>query len=141
EPLDFIVTLLDDMNSFERLLFTNERVRQLAAAATAGVLPLPDPDPPLDALEQQGKAVFVRACTQCHGGPGQSTPQAPVVRYHDISSQCLRPVDTITPARFNFQPCPPRLARNARTYEITLATGAKIRRTNCAPGAHMFTEL
>ena len=58
---------------------------------------------------------------QCHGGPGQSTPQAPVVRFHDISSQCPRPVDTATPARFAFAPCPPRLARNARTYEITLA--------------------
>ncbi len=139
EPLDFMVTLLDDMNSFERLLFTNERVRHLAAAASAGVLPLPDPDPPLDALEQQGKAVFVRACTQCHGGPGQSTPQAPVVRYHDISSQCPRPVDTVTPARFNFQPCPPRLARNARTYEITLATGAKIRRTSSDPGRALLT--
>ena len=65
--------------------------------------------------------MFERACAQCHGGPGQSTPQAPVVRFHDISSQCPRPVDTVTPARFAFAPCPPRLARNARTYEITLA--------------------
>ena len=62
-------------------------------------------------------------CAQCHGGPGQSTPQAPVVRFHDISTQCPRPVDTVTPARFAFAPCPPRLARNARTYEITLANG------------------
>ena len=32
--------------------------------------PLPDPDPPLNALEQDGKVVFERACAQCHGGPG-----------------------------------------------------------------------
>ena len=35
-----------------------------------GPTPLPDPDPPLSALEQQGKAVFARSCAQCHGGPG-----------------------------------------------------------------------
>ena len=139
EPLDYLVTLLDDVASFERMLFTNNGVRQLADAVTGGVTPLPDPDPPLDALEQQGKTVFVRACTQCHGGPGQSTPQAPVVRYHDISTQCPRPVDTVTPARFNFQPCPPRLARNARTYEITLPTGAKVRRTSSDPGRALLT--
>jgi len=139
EPLDYLVTLLDDLTSFERILFTNDRVRGLADAAGAGVIPLPDPDPPLDPLEQQGKTVFVRACAQCHGGPGQSTPQAPVVRYHDISSQCPRPVDTVTPARFSFRPCPPRLARNARTYEITLPTGAKIRRTSSDPGRALLT--
>lgn len=139
DPLDYLVTVLDDLNSFERVLFTNDRVRELADAVSAGVTPLPDPDPPLDALEQQGKTVFVRACAQCHGGPGQSTPQAPVVRYHDISSQCPRPVDTVTPARYAFQPCPARLARNARTYEITLPTGAKIRRTSSDPGRALLT--
>lgn len=131
--------LLDDLASFQRVLFTSERVRALADAVSSGTLPLPDADPPLNALEQQGKAVFVRACTQCHGGPGQSTPQAPVVRFHDISTQCPRPVDTATPARFNFQPCPPRLARNAQTFEITLPTGAKIRRTSSDPGRALLT--
>ena len=106
---------------------------------SAGTLPLPDPDPRLNALEQKGKTVFTRACAQCHGGPGQSTPQAPVVRYHEISSQCPRPVDTVTPARFNFQPCPARLARNARTYEITLPTGVTIRRTSSDPGRALLT--
>ena len=131
--------LLDDLSSFQRVLFTNGRVRTLAEAIEQGVTPLPDADPPLNALEQQGKAVFTRSCAQCHGGPGQSTPQLPVVRYHEISSQCPRPVDTVTPARFNFKPCPPRLARNARTYEITLPTGAKIRRTSSDPGRALLT--
>jgi cytochrome c peroxidase len=131
--------LLDDLASFQRVLFTNERVRALSDAVRAGALPLPDPDPKLTALEKQGKAVFTRACAHCHGGPGQSTTQAPVVRYHDISSQCPRPVDAVTPARFNFLACPPRLARNARTYEITLPTGATIRRTSSDPGRALLT--
>jgi cytochrome c peroxidase len=131
--------LLDDLASFQRVLFTSERVRALSDAVSAGKLPLPDPDPRLNALEQQGKVVFVRACAQCHGGSGQSTTQAPVVRYHDISTQCPRPVDTVVPARFTFTPCPPRLARNARTYEITLPTGATIRRTTSDPGRALLT--
>ncbi|HZF16174.1 MAG TPA: hypothetical protein VE046_09555 [Steroidobacteraceae bacterium] len=136
--------LLDDLTSLQRVLFSSERVRALSDAVTAGTTPLPDVDPPLTALEQQGKVVFVRACAQCHGGPGQSTPQAPVIRYHDIASQCprpvdTRPVDTVTPARFNFKPCPQRLTRNARTYEITLPTGATIRRTSSDPGRALLT--
>lgn len=131
--------LLDDLSSFQRVLFTNERVRALSAAIDQGVTPLPDADPPLNALEQQGKVVFTRSCTQCHGGPGQSTTQAPVIRFHDIFSACPRPVDNVTPARFNLLPCPPRLARNARTYEITLPTGAKIRRTSDDPGRALLT--
>jgi len=131
--------LLDDLSSFQRVLFTNGRVRTLSEAIDQGVTPLPDADPPLNALEQQGKSVFTRSCAQCHGGPGQSSTQPPVVRYHDISSQCPRPVDTVTPARWNFHTCPPRLARNARTYEITLPTGAKIRRISSDPGRALLT--
>src|SRR6185436_9342280 len=97
-------------------------------------------DPPLTALELQGKAVFDRACTQCHGGPGQSTTFRPVVfRFHDIVTQCPRPVDTVTPARFAFKPCPERLARNARTYEITLPNGTTQRRTSSDPGRALLT--
>ena len=131
--------LLDDLASFQRVLFTNHGVRALADAIREGTTPLPDPDGPLDAIEEQGKVVFERACAQCHGGPGQSTPQAPVVRFHDISSQCPRPVDTVAPARFAFAPCPPRLARNARTYEITLANGTTTRRTSSDPGRALLT--
>ena len=125
--------MLDDLASFQRILFTNHRVRALADAVREGTLPLPDADGPLTALEQAGKVVFVRACAQCHGGPGQSTPQAPVIRFHDISSQCPRPVDVVVPARFAFAPCPPQLARNVRTYEITLANGTTVRRTSSDP--------
>jgi len=131
--------MLDDLAAFQRVLFTNERVRALSDAVSAGTTPLPDADPPLNALEQQGKAVFVRACSHCHGGPGQSTTQAPVVRYHDIVTQCPRPIDTVSPARFSFKPCPQRLARNARTYEITLTDGSKVRRTSSDPGRALLT--
>jgi cytochrome c peroxidase len=130
---------LDDLRSFQRVLFTNGRVRALSEAIDAGTTPLPDPDATLNALETQGKVVFVRACAQCHGGPGQSTPQPPVIRYHDISTQCPRPVDTAATPRFAFAPCPPGLARNARTYEITLADGTTIRRTSSDPGRALLT--
>jgi len=130
--------MLDDLAAFQRTLFTNSRVRALSAAIDAGTT-LPDADPPLSGLEQAGKTVFIRACAQCHGGPGQSTTQAPVVRYHDIATQCPRPVDPVTPARFAFKPCPERLARNARTYEITLPNGTTTRRVSSDPGRALLT--
>ena len=147
--------MLDDLSSFQRVLFTNPRVRRLAEAVRAGTEPLPDPDPRLTPLEAEGKAVFTRACAQCHGGAGQSTPQAtlqappaPVIRFHRIMSQCPRPIDPA--ARFEFEPCRPSLARNARTYEIELSVatpspagvlpaGSKIRRTSSDPGRALLT--
>ena len=131
--------ILDDLASFQRVRFTNARVRALSDAISEGTTPLPDPDPSLNELEQQGKAVFDRACAVCHGGPAQSNSPAPVVRFHDIRSACPRPVDTVTPARFAFAPCPRRLARNQRTYEITLADGTKMRRTSSDPGRVLLT--
>jgi cytochrome c peroxidase len=142
--------LLDDLSSFQRVLFTKHRVRALADAVREGQVVLPDPDPPLNELEQEGKAVFARACSQCHGGPGQSTPQFPVIRFHRIFSQCPRPVDTATPPRFVFAACSPTLARNARTYEIALSVptasptgllpaGTKVRRTSSDPGRALLT--
>jgi cytochrome c peroxidase len=74
--------LLDDLASFQNVLFTSPGVRALSNAISAGETVLPDPDPPLDELEQQGKAVFKRACAQCHGGPSQSNAEPPVIRFH-----------------------------------------------------------
>ena len=140
--------LLNDLASFQRVLFTNERVRALSDAISDGTFPLPDPDPALDELETQGKAVFVRACAQCHGGPRQSTTPFPIVRYHDILTQCPRPPQN---PLFAFKPCPTRLARNARTYEIEVSDdttlpngmvvpkGRKIRRTSSDPGRALIT--
>ena len=131
---------LDDLASFQNLLFSSAGVRELSAALDAGIAEIPDPDPPLTDLEQQGKVIFIRACAQCHGGPGQSTTQLPANRrFHDIDTQCPRAVDTKSPPRWQFIPCSPRLARNARTYEITLANGSKIRRTSSDPGRALLT--
>jgi cytochrome c peroxidase len=132
--------LLDDLTAFQNVLFSSSRVRVLADSVRNGVSPLPDVDPPLSALEAQGKVVFIRACAQCHGGPGQSTIQAPLTaRFHDIQVNCPRPVDTVVPARFTFVPCPPRLARNARTYEFTQPNGTLVRRTSSDPGRALLT--
>ena len=71
---------LDDVASFQRAQFSSARVKDLSDAMAAGTSPLPDPDPVLDELEMQGKAVFNRACAQCHGDlgghPSGSTPIA-----------------------------------------------------------------
>ena len=131
---------LDDLAAFQNVLFSSQRVRELSDAVRNGVSPLPDIDPPLTALEAQGKVVFARACGLCHGGPGQSTTQPPLIqRFHDINAECPRPVDTVVPARWNFAPCPARLARNVRTYEITLANGTVVRRTTTDPGRALLT--
>jgi Cytochrome c len=131
---------LDDLNAFQLTLFSSPGVRALANAVSKGTSPLPDPDPPLSPLEEQGKAVFVRACAQCHGGPGSSISQPPLVaRFHDINTTCPRPVDTVSPSRFSFEPCPSGLAEKVRTYEFTLANGSKIRRASTDPGRALLT--
>jgi hypothetical protein len=139
EPLP---ALLDDLAAFQRTLFSSPGVEHLAAAMAAGSTTLPDPDPELNELELQGKAVFNRACAQCHGAslhPSGSTPDAtlvrPIVRYHNIQSACPRsPVATD-----GFLACPPRLARNARTYRITLVNGTTQTFTTSDPGRLLLT--
>ena len=130
-------SFLDDLAAFQSTLFTNPRLRQLADAIDAGITPLPDPDPPLNGLETQGKAVFVRACAQCHGGPRQTTTPSNIVRYHAIATQCPRPVDAT--GRWQFAACPPRLARNTRLYEVRQANGVTIRLPSSDPGRALLT--
>ena len=132
--------MLDDIAAFEKTLFTSKRVKRLAKAIASNSLPFPDADPELNELEKQGKEVFNRACAQCHGGtlhPSGSTPDAaitrPIVRYHNIQSACPHP------ATDNFAPCPQRLARNARTYRITLANGTFQTVTTSDPGRLLLT--
>jgi cytochrome c peroxidase len=133
------VQTLDDLAAFQQTLFSSRGVQRLAQAILSGS-PLPDPDLELDELEQQGKAVFTRACATCHGGtlhPSTSTPEAaivrPIVRYHNIQTACPRP------ATDGFSPCPPRLERNARTYRITLVNGAFQTVTTSDPGRLLLT--
>ena len=47
-------------------------------------------------------------------------PPARSIRFHRIISQCPRPPRHGDPGALRFPACPPRLARNARTYEIEL---------------------
>ncbi|MGZ7042524.1 MAG: hypothetical protein ACXVH7_12095, partial [Thermoanaerobaculia bacterium] len=121
-------------------LFSSRRVEVLANAILSGATQFPDPDPELNELERQGKTVFNRACAQCHGGslhPSTSTPETsfvrPIVRYHNIQTACPRP------ATDGFAQCPPRLARNARTYRITLANGTFQFVTTSDPGRLLLT--
>ena len=131
--------MLDDLAAFQQTLFSSAGVERLSEAISSGSTFL-DPDPELNELEQQGKTVFTRACAQCHGGPlhpSTSTPDAalvrPPVRYHSIAAACPRP------ATDGFLPCPPRLARNARTYQITLANGTTQTVTTSDPGRLLLT--
>jgi cytochrome c peroxidase len=131
--------MLDDLAAFQQTLFSSPGVEELAAAILSGST-FPDPDPELSELEERGKQVFNRACAQCHGGslhPSTSTPEAgivrPIVRYHNIQAACPRP------STDGFSPCPPRLRRNARTYQITLASGATQTFTTSDPGRLLLT--
>ena len=135
-PLD----MLDALAAFQQTLFSSSGVERLAETILSGA-PFVDPDPELNALEQQGKVVFNRACATCHGAtshPGGSTPERNMVRpigirYHNIQTACPRPTTD------GFAPCPPRLARNARTYRITLADGTFQTDTTSDPGRMLLT--
>jgi cytochrome c peroxidase len=132
--------MLDDLAAFQKTLFSSSGVELLADVISSGQTPFSDPDPELNELEQQGKVVFNRACAQCHGGtlhPSGSTPETafvrPIVRYHNIMTACPRPTTD------GFAPCPDRLARNARTYRITLANGNFQFLTTSDPGRLLLT--
>jgi cytochrome c peroxidase len=132
--------MLDDIAAFQQTLFSSPGTELLADAILSGSTPFPDPDPELNEIEQQGKVIFNRACAQCHGGtlhPSLSTPDAtlvrPIVRYHNIQTACPRP------ATDGYAPCPERLARNARTYRLTLANGTFQFFTTSDPGRLLLT--
>lgn len=132
--------MLDDLAAFQRSIFSSPGVELLAAAILSGASELPDPDPELNELERQGKVVFNRACATCHGGkshPSTSTPEStivrPIVRYHNIQTACPHP------STDGFAPCPQRLQRNARTYEITIADGGVRTFVTSDPGRLLLT--
>lgn len=134
------VQMLDDLAAFQQTLFSSPAVEQLALAIFSGATPFPDPDPELNELELQGKVVFNRACAQCHGStlhPSTSTPErltrpGNFARYHPIFTTFPRPAS-------DFPAGPPRLERNARKYQITLASGARTNITTSDPGRLLLT--
>jgi cytochrome c peroxidase len=133
--------LLDDLAAFQATLFSSAGVESLANAIRSGSTLFPDPDPELNQLEQDGKTIFNRACAQCHGGalhPSTSTSDFTLVRpiavrYHNIQTACPRPGGD------GFLACPERLSRNARTYQITPATGPIQTVTTSDPGRLLLT--
>lgn len=132
---------LDEIAAFESAQFSSPGVQQLALAMREGGTTLPDPDPPLNALEQEGKKIFKRACSACHGSekrPSTSTVTSPPLklRYHTILSACPRPKQQWCAKLgcFTFPACDPALERTVRTYELTLPNGTKERISTSDPG-------
>jgi len=131
--------LLDSLAAFQETLFSSPGAELLANAIRSGST-FTDPDPELNQLERDGKVVFDRACATCHGSPlhpSTSTPDAsivrPIPRYHNILTACPRPTTD------GFSPCPERLNRNARTYQITLANNTTQIATTSDPGRLLLT--
>jgi cytochrome c peroxidase len=62
---------LETVAEFQRHIFSSAEVRKLSDAIDAGG-PIPDIDPPLNALERRGKERFEFFCAKCHGGPSQT---------------------------------------------------------------------
>ena len=149
--------LLDDLSSFQRVLFTNHRVRVLADAVRDRHGAAAGSRSAAHAARTGGQGrvpARLRPMPRRAGtvdAPGDATRSpGPVIRFHRIMSQCPRPVDTAIPARFVFAACRPGLARNARTYEIALSVptaspsgllpaGTKVRRTSSDPGRALLT--
>jgi len=135
---------LSDIATFEKTQFSSSGVATLANAMLSNTTPFPDPDPALNALEQQGKNTFNRVCATCHGGSGWPSTTSPAIgqRYHRLRSQCPRP-----PVRDNatdgfghlvLPGCTSENLANARTYEFTAGT-TKTRQTADDLGRAYFT--
>ena len=131
----------DEIAAFEAAQFSSAGVKSVAVAIQAGGKIFPDPDPPLSALECDGKEIFKRACAACHGSekhPSTSTATSPPLaqRYHPILSACPRPKQPWCSKLgcFTFPPCAAAMERQARTYELTLKDGKTERITTTDPG-------
>jgi len=70
--LDPSASALTAIGDFEKSLYSSFAVRKMALAVLAGDTSPPDPDPPLTALQAQGKALFANFCGGCHGGPSMT---------------------------------------------------------------------
>ena len=67
---------LDELAAFESAQFSSAGVERLAHAIREGHTTFPDPDPPLNELESEGKRIFKRSCSACHGS-GSIHPHPP----------------------------------------------------------------
>ncbi len=141
DPKEKVLARLD---RFQRHLFSSKGVRKLAHALENGLL-LPDPDPWLDDLEQQGKATFGEFCATCHGGPTQTVntdarflpvpqrgPLASAQAFINIFVQTPRP-----PAPF-FAGLP-SAGLATQTYLVTLPDGKQQKVVTSDPGRGLIT--
>ena len=90
---------LDDVAAFEQTQFSSFGAAAVSRAIAHGQPP-PDPDPPLDALEAQGKALFQHHCVVCHGGPTQTQPDPAVSAFVAAAGAVFQDI-------FISQPLPP----------------------------------
>ena len=118
--------LLDDLASFQRVLFTNPRVRALSDAIRAGDDPVAGSRSAARRARSAGQG-RVRARVRPVPRRSLAVERARSRSFDSTASEPVSASDryasdqVVTPARFAFAACPPRLARNARTYEIALS--------------------
>lgn len=134
---------------FQEHLFSSVRVQRLARALRVGA-PLPDTDPPLNALERQGKATFAEFCGTCHGGPvGTVNSDArflPIPQRGPLpGAQAFVNVFVQTPRTPPGPPSPPffdglpTANLEERTFFVTLPNGAQQTVRTSDPGRGAIT--
>lgn len=136
--------ILKRFSEFQQHLFSSPGVRRLARALEAGDL-LPDPDPPLNALERQGKITFGQFCATCHGGPTQTVNTD--ARFLPVPQRGPLPAAQAFVNIFVQTPRPPgpffngRPAANlpARPYIVTLPNGTQQTVVTSDPGRGLIT--
>ena len=124
------------------MLFTNPRVRALSDAIGRARTPLPDPDPPLNELEQQGKAVFdarLRAVPRRSRAVDHAAAGRAIPRHLHAVSPSRRHRDARLASRS--RPARRRLAPQCADYEITLRPNGTDGppRTSSDPGRALLT--
>jgi cytochrome c peroxidase len=137
---DFIASVAE----FERFIFSSSKVRTLSAAIDVNS-PLPNLDPPLTAVEQQGKTKFDDFCGRCHGGPAQ---------VQNLENRIFPPFDGSTnPLSLNVvisNPPPdgfppgliqgPRFDLPTRRFKVGLPNGSSVVLTSSDPGT-VLTDI
>ena len=134
--------LLDDLAAFQETLFSSKRVEALAETIRPPAARSPTPIPSWTSSSSRARwssrararnATAVR-CTRAP--PPRMRPFRAFVPCSGILPTSLRARGQPTDG---FAPCPPRLARNARTYRITRADGTFQFVTTSDPGRLLLT--
>ena len=127
--------MLDDLAAFQQTLFSSPGVERLADAILSGST-FPDPGPRAERARAAGQGSLQPrlrpvprrrvASEHVHARCDARAPSSCAIT--TSRTACPRP------ATDGFLPCPQRLARNARTYQITLANGDHPNRHDLGPG-------